>query len=90
MTAEMLLNNGLGVAVVVGLAVGIFRVGKFASSEVWPWWTSRDHEERERQHEQELRRGDASSAMAAHLSVIAHTMTHVLEYCIDRKDTDPG
>ena len=71
----------------VGLPTGLIIIGVwFVIKELWPWWEARDKEERARRHERELRRGDSSAAMASHLSVIAHSMTHVIEYCLDRSN----
>ena len=73
----------------IALPVGLIIIGVwFFINQLWPTWVSRDTEERQRRHERELRRGDTSAAIAAHLSVIAHGVTHLIDANFKRDTPD--
>ena len=58
-----------------GLAVGLIVVGVlFFTGALWPWWTERDAEERQRRYEIAIREQNVDEAIAANVALIARTL----------------
>jgi hypothetical protein len=59
-------------------------------TEGWPYWETRDAEERQRRHEQRIATGTSQQAMATHLAVIANGLQPPVRVAVvserDRED----
>lgn len=74
MTPETILSNGLAIAIVAALGYAIWHTGKFLTTEVWPYWTDRDAEERARRHEREQAQIETDGLMANALTCLAEAV----------------